>query len=92
MQNKIGKFALQVPPSSGNVQVTVDAGLLPIRYIICQKVISYAQKLMTKQKPRLASISFKESFAKTSKYSLYVISQLKMLPTYPHFPTNLNTS
>ena len=33
-QNKIGKYALQVPPSSANVQVVIDAGLVPVWFAI----------------------------------------------------------
>ena len=40
-QNKIGKYALQVSSSSANIQVAVDAGLIPIRFVICHKVLQY---------------------------------------------------
>ena len=37
-QNKIGKFALQVSSSSANIQVAIDAGLVPIKFAICLPV------------------------------------------------------
>ena len=42
-QNKIGKYALQVLPSSANLQVYIDAGLLPIKFTICQRVLQYVK-------------------------------------------------
>ena len=47
-QNKIAEFALQTPPSSVNIQVLIDAGLYPVRFIIAQMVLTYAAKLSKK--------------------------------------------
>ena len=86
-QNKIGKFALQVPPSSCNLQVIIDAGLLPVRYVICQRVLQYANKLKNKPRHNLASVCYEIALKKNSdRFCQYVDSQLEMIHTSPYFP------
>ena len=88
-QNKIGKYALQVSSSSANIQVAVDAGLIPIRFVICQKVLQYVEKLKNKPRNNFASICYSESTSKCTKFSKYVETQVLMLTTAPHFPANI---
>ena len=88
-QNQIAKYALQVPNSSANLQVIIDAGLFPIQFIICQKVLQYANKLKFRPNHNLASVCFSHSFATNSRYAQYVNSQLSLLNTFPHIPTNI---
>ena len=89
-QNRICKFALQTPPSSASIQTTIDAGLIPIRFHVCQRVLQYAQKLMKHPSHNLAATCFSQAMNKNSKYGDYVISQLQLLPSFPYFPANLS--
>ena len=88
-QNKIGKYALQVPPSSANVQVVIDAGLVPVRFAICQQVLQYVSKLRKMPRHNMASDCYYQSIQKNDRFSRYVNSQLDMLSTSPHFPSNI---
>ena len=89
-QNKVAKFALQTPPSSVNLQVLVDAGLFPVRFIIAQMVLTYAEKLRTKPGQNLASLCYFKTLSEHTKFSSYVMSQLELLPTFPHFPKDIH--
>ena len=88
-QNQIGKYALQVPPSSANIQVLVDAGCIPVRFVICQKVLQFVDKLKTRPKNNLASDCYVQSVRQNDKFQRYVTSQLNMLTTSPHFPSDI---
>ena len=88
-QNRIGKFVLQVPPSSVNIQVLTDAGLIPVRFLICQKVVQYNKKLRSQPRHNMASICYSQTLSTTTKYNQYFESQLELLPTYPNLPQDI---
>ena len=85
-QNIIGKFALQVSPSSANLQVLVDAGLIPISFIICQRVLTYAKQLIEFRRPTLANKCLRMSMESNDWYWQYVYAQVQLLPTSPNMP------
>jgi len=47
-QNRIGKFILQVPNTTANVAVNLDAGFKPVWAVIAEKCLNYAHKTMKK--------------------------------------------
>ena len=47
-QTAVGKFILQIPSSSANCSVYLDAGLKPVWAVIAEKVILYANSTMKK--------------------------------------------
>ena len=57
IQNAVGKTILQLPRSSANVSVNLDAGLKPIFAHVAEKVLLYARNTMSKPStfwPKLA--------------------------------------
>ena len=91
-QNSIGKFSLQVPSSSSNVQVFIDSGLLPVQFVLCQRLLSYVQKVQKKPSSNWASLSYRQSVEKNNRYYRYVMYYLSLLPTFPHFPLDISTA
>ena len=47
-QSRIGKFILQIPSSSSNAAVHIDAGLRPVWAVLAEKVVGYASTLLDK--------------------------------------------
>ena len=47
-QAAVGKFILQIPRSSSNASVFIDAGLKPVWAVVAEKVLLYANSTMFK--------------------------------------------
>ena len=73
-QNTVGKFMLQLPRSSANVAVNLDAGLKPIWAVVAQRVLSYAQKTMMKPYDSWVKIAMTENIrnGSTNWYTRYL--------------------
>ena len=74
-QNQVAKFMLQIPQSSSNVSVCIDAGLQPVWSLIAQKVIIYAHNVMKKPDSNWAKKAFKEQVSQgsASPYARYLL-------------------
>ena len=88
-QNAIAKFALQIPVSSTNAAVVIEAGLLPIKYLVCQRVVSYLTRLRAKHSTTWAHRALICSVNSGNKFYQYFLSNLKLLASYPEVPEDL---
>ena len=76
-QCAVGKFALQVPKSSANVSVHIDAGMMPIKFFVCQRVLKFSQSLQQKPHdywPTIAFASPSRHFAVTSPTDITLLN------------------
>ena len=79
----VGKFILQLPKSSANVSIHIDAGLKPIRSVINERVLLYARSLIEKDKeywPRIA-LNYNLSIGVKSPYSKLLNHYMDMAGT-----------
>ena len=94
IQNQIGKCILKIPKSSSNAAVAIDAGLMPIKFMISQRVLSYIQKfsfLELNYWPRKA-FEWTSLNSTRSSYQSYIDYCKSILVTSPNMPQNLKDS
>ena len=89
-QNSIAKFSLQVPPSSANIQVWIDAELLPIKYVVCRRLLHFIRKVQQKSPTSWAHKCYLQSLERRDRYYNYFLSNLSLLSTFPHFPQDID--
>ena len=89
--NSVGKFILQLPQSSSNVAVHLDAGLRPIWSIIAEKVISYARSVATKPSSYWAKMAFTYNLSQgnQSAYLRYLAKNMDKAKTSMQPPNQL---
>ena len=88
-QNAVGKFVLQIPTSSANVAVHVDCGLLPVKYLVCERVLQYSSSLLQKPLDYWPSMAFYLSVKSHNRFYKYYLTQLRLLPSFPFLPSNV---
>ena len=73
-QARIGKFLLQIPSSSSNAAVHIDAGLRPVWSVIAEKVVTFASRLLDKPTEYWARIALVENIemGSGSSYTKYL--------------------
>ena len=71
----IGKYILQIPRSSSNVATYIDAGLQPIKALIAERVLKYANLTMQKSSTHWAKIAMNENIqmGEASPYTRYLM-------------------
>ena len=74
-QAAVGKFILQIPRSSSNASVFIDAGLKPVWAVVAEKVLLYANSTMSKPSTYWAKMAMNENVAcgTTSPYTKSLI-------------------
>ena len=73
-QSRIGKFILQIPSSSSNAAVHIDAGLRPVWAVLAEKVVGYASTLLDKPNDYWARLALVENInmGSRSSYTTYL--------------------
>ena len=74
-QSAVGKFSLQIPRSSACVSANIDAGFKPIKFILAEKVILYANTTMSKPASFWPKLAMNENINLGSKspYTRYLM-------------------
>ena len=74
-QSAVGRFILQVPSSSSNACVHIDAGLKPIWSVVAEKVLLYAHSTMIKPSSFWPKLAMDEniSLGVKSAYTRYLL-------------------
>ena len=70
-QAAVGKFILQIPRSSANVSVHIDAGLKPVWAVIAEKVLLYCHSTMLKPPEFWPKIAMTENISLGDKSPYY---------------------
>ena len=74
-QAAVGKFMLNLPRSSASVSAHLDAGFLPIKFMLAEKVLNYANITMTKPVSFWPKLAMTENLqlGSTSSYTRYLL-------------------
>ena len=67
-QAAVGKFILQVPKSTANVCANLDVGFRPVWAVVAEKVLLYANSIMSKPMDFLPKVAMTELLQQGSKY------------------------
>ena len=62
-QAKVGKFILQIPRNSASVASSLDAGLKPVWAVIAEKVLLYANTIMSRPVSYWPKVAMNETFS-----------------------------
>ena len=93
-QAKIGKFILQIPPSSANVCANIDAGLKPVWAVVAERVLIFAQKIMTSQSSFWPKLAMNEtmSLGLKSPYFRYLLKWKHVTDSFDLHPAQIRKS
>ena len=90
-QASVGKLILQLPRSSANVAVHIDAGLRPIWSIVAEKVLLYSHSTMSKSLSFWPKMAMNEcmTLGQKSPYFRYVLKWKEKTESFDLTPTQI---
>ena len=90
----IGRFILQVPRSSANVSTYIDAGLRPIKALIAERVLKYANVTLQKSASNWVKIAMNENIlmGDSSPYIRYLQKWRMETNCYENQSTSMKAS
>ena len=93
-QAKIGKFILQIPPSSANVCANIDAGLKPVWAVVAERVLIFAQRIMTSPSSFWPKLAMNETMLMgyKSPYFRYLIKWKQATNSFDLHPSQIRKS
>lgn len=93
-QAKIGKFILQIPSSSANICANIDAGLKPVWAVVAERVLIFAQRIMTSPSSFWPKLAMNETMRMGSRspYFRYLLKWKQATDSFDLHPSQIRKS
>ena len=93
-QVQVGKFILQIPRNSASVASSLDAGLKPVWAVIAEKVLLYANTIMSKPESYWPKVAMNENVERHSQspYTKNLMQWRRVTGSIPFSPRQIKAS